>query len=289
MKNYLLLLVTAFIVATSFSQNTIGIPDIVNYTKSNYNAGTQNRCITQDRNGIMYFANYEGLLTFDGSYWKIYPLPNKQVIRSIAIGSDNKIYVGSQANFGYFSPANNGKLIYTSLKYLLPETKTTITEIWETIAFGNDIFFRSRDHIIRLSNNVINVYPAINEWQFLGKAHNRLFAQDSKTGLLEYKKGLWQPAIKENLFPNGFLVTSIFPYGEDSTFITTVNSGFFILTGNKISKFEFKKTDPFKNQRILTATPISNDWIAVGTNLQGCYIINKKGEYKTSQGKKVYR
>ncbi|MEP7145195.1 MAG: triple tyrosine motif-containing protein [Ferruginibacter sp.] len=277
MRNYLLLLATVFIVTKSFSQNTIGIPDIVNYTKNIYNAGTQNRCITQDKNEIMYFANYEGLLSFDGSYWKIYPLPNKMAIRSIAIGSDNKIYAGSQADIGYFSPATNGKLIYTSLKYLLPE-KTIITGFWETIAFGNDIFFRSRDHIIRFANNTITVYPAINAWQFLGKANNRLFAQDSKTGLLEFKKGIWQPFIREHSFPGGFLVTTMFPFGEDSTFVTTVNSGFFILSGNEISRFEFKKTNPFKNQRILTATPISKDWLAVGTNLQGCYIIDKKGD-----------
>ena len=95
----------------------------------------------------MYFANYEGLLTFDGTYWKIYPLPNKTVIRSLAIGSDNKIYVGSQADIGYFSPANNGKLTYTSLTSLLPEKNKIFTEIWETVAYGNDIFFRSRESI----------------------------------------------------------------------------------------------------------------------------------------------
>lgn len=278
MKKYLLLLVIAFSIAKSFGQNTIGIPDIINYTKSNYNAGTQNRCIVQDKNGVMYFANYEGLLTFDGTYWKIYPLPNKTVIRSVAIGNDNKIYVGSQADFGYFSPAENGKLTYFSLKALLPEKNKSFTEIWETISYGNDIFFRSRETIFQLSNNVINVYPAISEWQFLGKNNNQLIAQDSKNGLLEYKNNLWQPFIKEDAFPKGFLVTTIFPFGKDSAFITTINSGFFILSGNKISKFEFKNINPFKNQRILTATPITNDWIAVGTNLQGCYIINKKGE-----------
>lgn len=278
MKKYLLLLVTVITVCRCIGQNTIGIPDIINYTKSIYNAGTQNRCIVQDKNGIMYFANYEGLLTFDGTSWKIYPLPNKTVIRSVAIGGDHKIYVGSQADIGYFSPANNGKLTYTSLTSLLPEKGKGFTEIWETIAYGNDIFFRSRESILRLSNNSISVYPATNEWQFLGTSNRQLIAQDSKKGLLEFRNGIWLPFIKENDFPDGFIVSTVFPFGNDSTFITTINSGFFILCGDKISKFHFKNNNPFLNQRILTATPISKDWIAVGTNLQGCYIINKKGE-----------
>lgn len=278
MKKYLPLLVIAFSGFRTFCQNTIGIPDIINYTKSSYNAGTQNRCIAQDKSGVMYFANYEGLLTFDGTYWKTYPLPNKTVVRSLAIASDNKIYVGSQADFGYFSAASNGRLIYFSLKSLLQERNRSFTEIWETIGFGNDVFFRSRETIFRLSNNVISVYPAAGEWQFLGKSNNQLLAQDSKSGLLEFKHGMWQPFIKPDAFPKGFLVSTIFPFGRDSTFISTITSGFFILSGNKVSRFEFKNINPFKNQRILTATPITRDWIAVGTNLQGCYIINRKGE-----------
>src|SRR6201996_9062026 len=119
---------------TGFSQNTIGIPDIINYPRDIYNAGTQNRGIVQDRNGVMYFANYEGLLTFDGNYWKNYPLPNKTVVRSVAIGKDNRIYAGGQDDFGYFSPDKTGKLLYTSLKKLLPEKNYSFSDIWSIVS-----------------------------------------------------------------------------------------------------------------------------------------------------------
>ena len=278
MKNLLLLLATAFAMCICQAQNTIGIPDIINYTKSTYNAGTQNRGIVQDKNGVMYFANYEGLLTYDGTYWKVYPLPNKTVVRSLAIGKDNRIYAGSQGDFGFFAPVKNGKLIYHSLVDLLPAKNKNFSEIWETISYDNDIFFRSRENIYRYSNNAMNIYPAKNGWQFLGKSNNRLIAQDAVNGLLEFKNGLWQPFIDNAVFPKGYLVTTFFPIGPDSSFITTINSGFYILSGDKIVKFNFKNNDPFKDQRILTATPITKDWIAVGTNLRGCYIINKNGE-----------
>ena len=279
MKKLLLLFSILFAGFKSYCQNTIGIPDIINYTKSIYNAGTQNRCILQDKNGIMYFANYEGLLTFDGTYWKLYPLPHKTVVRSIAIGGDNKIYVGSQADFGYFSPAVNGKLTYTSLKSLLPEKDKAFSEIWETVVYRDDIFFMSREFIFQVSNSMISVYPAKSEWLFLGKSNDQLIAQDSKDGILEFKNSLWEPFPEKNIIPNGYTISATFPFGMDSTFITTINSGFFILSGNnKISKFRFKNINPFLNQRILTATPITNDWLAIGTNLEGCYIINKNGE-----------
>jgi len=51
------------------AQNPIGIPDIINYHNSSYAAGTENRDIIEDQNGVMYFANLEGLLSFNGSSW----------------------------------------------------------------------------------------------------------------------------------------------------------------------------------------------------------------------------
>src|ERR1700743_633837 len=91
-----------------YSQNTIGIPDIINYPRDVYNAGTQNRGIVQDRHGGLYFSNYQGLLTFDRHSGRNYPLANKTVVRSIAIGKDNRIYAGGQGDFGYFSPDSTG-------------------------------------------------------------------------------------------------------------------------------------------------------------------------------------
>ena len=266
------------ILLPALSQNTIGIPDIINYPKDIYNAGTQNRGIVQDKNGVMYFANYEGVLSFDGTYWKCYPFPNKTVVRTVAIGPDNKIYAGGQDDFGYFSPDKNGKLVYTSLKSLLSGKNKSFTDIWNIIPFGNDIFFRSRERIFQLNNQTITIYPAVSDWQFLGLSNNHLIAQDGKNGLLEFSGGLWTPFVKKSALPADFLVTDMFPIGKDSSFLTTVNTGFFVLCHDTITPFRFAGPNPFQNQRILTAIPVNKDWIAVGTNLDGIFIMNKKGE-----------
>jgi hypothetical protein len=61
------------VITTLSGQNTIGLPDIINYEKEKYYAGTQNWGIVQDKKGILYFANNEGLLSFDGTSWEVYP------------------------------------------------------------------------------------------------------------------------------------------------------------------------------------------------------------------------
>src|SRR6201996_2169172 len=263
---------------TGFSQNTIGIPDIINYPRDMYNAGTQNRGIVQDKNGVTYFANYEGLLTFDGTYWKIYPLPNKTVVRSIALGKDNRIYAGGQDDFGYFSPDHSGKLVYTSLKPLLTEKNGAFSDVWNIVAYENDVFFLCRQRIFQLNNKTITIYPAASEWLYLGESNHQLIAQDEKNGLLEFRDGLWTPFVKESALPAVYQVSCFFPFGKDSSFLGTINTGFYILSANKITPFHFTGPDPFSNERVLTAISVNKDWLAIGTNLDGTYIVNKKGE-----------
>lgn len=261
----------------AYSQNTIGIPDVINYTKDVYNAGTQNRAAVQDRNGVLYFANYEGLLSFDGNRWTLYPLPNKSVVRSLALGKDDRIYAGGQDEFGYFSPDSRGRLSFTSLKEAIPPGRHPFSDVWNIVPYGDDIFFRSNDGIFRLSHRRIIVYPTATSWQFLGLSHGQLIAQDERNGLLQFRDGGWVPFIRPNALPAGSLITSIFPMGGDSSFLTTINTGFYILNKDAITPFHWKSPNPFGNERILTAIPVNKDWIAVGTNLDGCYIIDRQG------------
>ena len=60
---FLLLFLAAM---TSAQQNYRGTPFVRNFGKSDYNADTQNWGICQDSRGFIYFANNDGLLSFDG-------------------------------------------------------------------------------------------------------------------------------------------------------------------------------------------------------------------------------
>src|SRR6187200_330779 len=155
-----LLLLTNFSLI-SMAQSYIGLREIINYEKLNYNAGAQNWDIKQDKQGRIYFANNEGLLSFDGIYWKLYPLPNKTIVRSLEFGKDNRIYIGAQDEIGYFTPDKTGKLAYTSLKDLLPETDKTFADIWDIASYGESVFFRSNNKIFQYEGNKITVfYPS---------------------------------------------------------------------------------------------------------------------------------
>ena len=276
MRTIVLLSLCLSFLHCAVGQSTIGIPDIKNYSRSEYNAAGQNWEMAQDKNGIMYFANTEGLLTYDGSLWKLYQTPKQRIVRAITMGNDNKIYVGGQGELGYFSP-QAGKLVYTDLNNLISKTSYPFSDIWDIVTFGDDVFYRSRKEIFQYSNNTITTYADEKEWRFLGKTNTELIAQNSEQGLVVYRHGVWEPFLPGNVLPKGFLVTALVTIGKDSSLIATINSGLYILHGNDLKRVQLDSNSPLSKLLILNCSTVNNEYIAIGTN-RGCYFINKKGE-----------
>jgi DNA-binding CsgD family transcriptional regulator len=274
MRKLLLLL---FFPLSLFAQNTIGFPDVINYSKSSYSAGLQNWDIKQDKNGVIYFANNEGLLSFDGRYWKLYPLPNRTIVRSLEIGPDSRIYVGGQDEMGYFLPDANGKLQYHSLVPEIPAKDRSFGDVWDILAYKKDIFFRATNKIFRLTDENITSFTAPLEWAFMGVCQGELYAQDFQAGLVHFVSNAWKPLVIQSQLPSNDPVTAILPVGRDSSLVTTLKSGIFYLTGTGITKLNAVNNQIFQNDRIYAAVSINSDWVGLATNSNGIYIIDHKG------------
>ena len=232
MKCLLLAVFLAAILGQAEGQNTIGLPQIVNYDKYDFHGGSQTWGIVQDRRGLMYFANDEGLMSFDGTYWKIYPLPNETIVRSLTLAGD-RIYVGGQGELGYFQPDSSGSLRYTSLVCMLPASQRFFADIWEVQTMGESVFFRATTGIFELRNNAFQVYPPHSEWQKMCLAGHRLIAQDKRDGLLYYEGHQWIPLNNRRLLGDGILAGIIALKG-DSFLVTTLQRGVYLLKGNTL-------------------------------------------------------
>ena len=285
MKQLLLTILLFWIFCSAFGQNTIGLPEIANYYKQAYRGGAQNRQIRQDRNGILYFANSEGVLSFDGVYWKTYPLPNKSIVRSLDFGPDNKLYVGGQDEFGYFSTDKQGKLVYNSLKHLVPEGERSFTDVWNIFFYNRKTFFQTSNKIFEISEGHCTVYKS-ERWRFIGLSNNQLIAQDHNKGLLQFKNGVWAPFITASEFPDDYFVTSVTPISKDSSLITTIKHGVFVLSGNRVTRLQSPFLASIANKFISSSAVINENHIALATNLDGCFIIDRQGALVQSFSRK---
>ncbi|HEX6180528.1 MAG TPA: two-component regulator propeller domain-containing protein, partial [Chitinophagaceae bacterium] len=259
------------------AQNTIGIPAIVNYQKLAYNAGSQNWGIAQDKNGILYFANNQGLLTFDGTFWRKYPLPNKTIVRSVAVDKNNRIYIGGQSEFGYFYPSGNGELTYVSLMPLLKGREKDFTDVWNICVYNNRVFFRAYRKVFEYDQEKIIAHDGVH-WNFLGVAGKSLLAFEKNMGLVSYENGQWSPIIKTGNPTEDINIRGAVSIGKDSILLATFNHGLFILQEGNFKRFTSPDVETIANQNISGAAMLANDRIALITNLSGCIVINKKGQ-----------
>ena len=77
-------------------------PRTKNFSKSIYHGDNQNWSIDQDKQGTLYFANSQGLLTFNRVNCNLYPLSKNTIARSAEVTATGKVFLGSYEEFGEF-------------------------------------------------------------------------------------------------------------------------------------------------------------------------------------------
>ncbi len=276
MKKSIPLYVLLIFYYSGFSQNTIGLPQIINFNNNTFQGGTQTWDIKQDELGRMYFANNEGLITYDGSYWKIYPQPNRTILRSIALDKD-RVYAGGQDEIGYYTPDDHGILQYTSLKGLIPKPYDKFTDIWDIEVFKGSVFFRTWDRIFEYRDQAIQTYQAGSGWQFMKKTGNRLIAQDKKKGLFQFINNEWQPLSTQNQGP-GFEITGIAALGSDSLLVSSLQDGLYIFHDGTFERKITGADNNFIKNHIYSFEQINNTEFVAGTTSEGCLVINASGQ-----------
>ena len=274
MKSLVLFVLPMLMAAITHARQQIGVPSILHYSKQQHAGGGQTWDVDIDRHGILYFANNEGLLTFNGRNWKILPSSNHTYLRSVKVDKDGRIYVGAQDDFGYYLPDENGQLRYTSLKPLIPPGEKEFADIWNIVLYEDAVFFRSNNKIFCYKGNSVRVYPTAGEWRLLCSTSNGLYAQDAVQGLMKYNSGNWHP-VAPAITPQNLLITAVLEGKQDTLLLFTLKNGIFKLHDHRLFKFTTPAGDALQKDRIYCAKEWDNDQLLLGTAEGGCYILDK--------------
>src|SRR5271168_2962776 len=111
------------------------------YSAKQYGASPQNWGVAQDRRGVMYFANTDGVLEFDGSTWRKLSLPGGQVVRSVSVDSRGTVYVGGVGDFGLLRPDSTGTMRFVSLLGTVPQQDRGFADVWRVLPTPQGVYF----------------------------------------------------------------------------------------------------------------------------------------------------
>ena len=265
----------------SFSQE---LPPIIKYNPVTYNAGNQNWMVSQDKNHILYFANNEGLLEYNGTVWTLYKSTNETIIRSVK-AIDDLIYTGSYMEFGYWKRMTNGRLTYTSLSDKIKNIIIDDEQFWNILNFDKWVVFQSlnRIYIYDLESKKFKIISPKNSITKIFKTDSAIYFQVFNEGLFEIENGKSQ-LVSDDLILKNNKIVNVFQ-DENGLTIHTQASGFYRLNKNSVSNFTTSADSELNHTSIYSSYQLSNGNFAVGTISDGIFIISSSGkiEYHISQ------
>lgn len=266
MKQFLILF---FFSLSIYSQS---FPPIQSYTPQEYSAANQNWKISETSKNEILFANSEALLLFNGTSWNNYSSPNGSIVRSVK-NIDDKIYIGSHSDFGFFQKSNNGVLVYTSLVEKLNLIIEDDEEFWNIMTLDNWIIFQSISRLIFIDKNNNDV-----KYLKLKGIINNSFSIDKQiyialnTGLFKLVNGQSELVIESNQLPSQ--IVNIFN-SENGLLILTSQHGFYLEKSpgvlTRVNSYLDFLNDGFS---IFSAIQLQDSSYALGSVGQGLFLLD---------------
>lgn len=135
--------------ALSFAKEKKGVPFFTNYTAATYGAHNRNFDVLTDTTGVVFFANFEGLLYYDNDRWRILRTPGYSRVTRLFRDSYGKLWAAGYNFLARIQTSSNGNL---SLKTLASDTCA--------FRIGEIVSLYGHGRHIRLTNTRGEVYEA---------------------------------------------------------------------------------------------------------------------------------
>ncbi|WP_169513389.1 hybrid sensor histidine kinase/response regulator transcription factor [Flexithrix dorotheae] len=230
----------------------------------------------QSKKGLIYVANNAGLLEYDGVDWRLINLNNQGVVRSVAIGNDNEIFIGRYNDLGYLVPDENGELHYFSLRNQIQDSN--IGNVWDIAVNDSGVFFKTEKGLFgwkdgqmeefKLDIEIINLCKTVRDEIYIVENNTKI----KKIG----------PSGFETIYDSSFFkehhISDIVAFGENELLILTYLGGIFYTENGTLKNLNVETSKILKQASATSLLTNDVNKIVVSTIRQGIYILNEKGD-----------
>lgn len=251
--------------------------EIENYSIEDYNADNQNWGIDVDEKGVAFVANNKGLLRYNGQSWQLFELPQKTIIRSV-LCTNNKIFVGSYEEFGFWEADSFGNYLYTSLTSLFDKNhEFTSEEFWQIVEFNDDIVFRSFGGIYIYDGKKISFIDNSEDTSSLVVYQDKVIVGSLHEDLRELKDGKLIPFILSGKQIEFTSVNNLVVF-DNLLFLFDLNQEGYIYNSNTLYPLPEKITSFLNRYNINKVVFKDRDTLIFGTIKNGMIIYSFKTE-----------
>lgn len=259
-----------------------GLPWIQNFSPREYRAQPQNWAFIQDRRGVIYAGNNDGVLEFDGVRWRLIPTANRTCVRSLALDETGRIWVGAQGEFGYLRPEAGGDLAFVSLVNRLEPRHQTFNDVWCTHATRAGIYFTTRNRLFRWSGDRIRSWAPTTSFHQSYRVGERIYLREPNVGLVELDGDTLRPVPGGERFASekiGFMLPwpAAAPGGAGRILVGTRAQGLLLLDGGALAEFPTQADDFLRQNLIYHGLVLPDGSVALATVHGGVVHLDRRG------------
>jgi len=280
MKRLLLISGVVFwILSAGYAQNSdLGKPFLKNYTHKDYLAHTQNFGITQDNLGIMYFANFIGVLEYDGTIWKTLSTNDISRITSIVKDTKGRIYVGASSDFGYLMPQKpRCDMQFISLKDSLKQFGKSDIEIVTVCIINNLVYYIATDCILSWDGKSLKMITQISSEKqvlFAFATGSQLYVMLKNSGIFTLNNNDLVEVSRSKNTGQILDVSAMIKLDNETLIICTANQGLLAIRNNSIDTLYSPMNSYFRRNTISCGIKLSDGTLAIGTERGGIILLD---------------
>ncbi len=156
-----------------------------------YGAGTQNWDVAQAPSGLVYVANQNGLLEFDGADWRFRPTPFSEypTIMSVDVDGSGNVYASGVGDFGRLVSDSLGTLRYVSLKEHIAPSERSFADVWKTHAASQGVVFQTAERLFLWDGRRMQSWGTSTRFRTSFEVDGRVIVTEDGVGLREIRDG----------------------------------------------------------------------------------------------------
>lgn len=267
-----------------------GAPIMRQFLPAEYKAQGQNWALVQNRRGLMYVGNNDGVLEYDGERWRLIPVANQTTARSLCIDDQDRIYVGAVGEIGYLESDSVGATRYVSMTSRLSPEDRKFSEVWRCFVTPRGVIFTTFKKIFRFHDDEVKVWRTQSIFLLGHYVHQRFFVHELQVGLLELRDEQLQLVADGKRFAADKIYSML--EWNDASFhsknktsqqilIGTRDQGFFIFDGKQYRPWRTEIESELKTHLLYNGLQLSDGRLALGTIQGGLYILDQQGRMLT--------
>jgi len=264
-----------------------GLPLMKSYALANFPILSHNYQFVQDSRGIIFIANNQGLIEFDGINWRQHQTPEQTSLKTLACVKD-RIYVGGNGELGYFIPDKQANFTFISLAKQAKRVKLPLPIFTKIITTSSQVIFFSAKglYIYHLANQKFDYLAPHTRFLSIFQASQRVFVQEDGKGLFLLEQN------KLSFVKNSEVVASkkiqcFLPYAQGKFLVGTQYNGLYLYNGETFSEWDKTINNRLKATQLYTGLRLSSQYFALGTRDDGLLLVNNQGDIIQKIGKAV--